>query len=87
MKCKICGFEKHEHIGDDLLCIGNQGTFHAYIENATAEVLYTNENGVGAREGSYPIIRNGRSMSRVENVIERLLRLGYTDISINITAE
>ena len=86
MICRNCGFTRNQHLGSDLLCSGQKGTFNLRIDNMSATFLYRNAQGVGESRDA-KLFQNGRALARVDNIIQALLSEGNTDISININVE
>lgn len=85
MECANCNVSKADHpiIEGVRVCVGSNNVFRQKINNLRAVFLYVNDAGV-AKSDEYEIIKNSRQVNNTDNIILMLLRLGNTDISVNL---
>jgi hypothetical protein len=86
MVCRNCNRVRADHTtkNDIDFCIGVEGTYQPKITNMSAEFLYVNPQGV-AESRDATLMHLGRSLARIDNIVDQLLADGNTNISINIT--
>lgn len=85
MECANCSVTKDQHpiVEGARVCVGSNTLFRQKINNLKAVFLYNNDRGM-AKSDTFEIIVNQRQINNVDNIIIMLLRMGNTDISVNL---
>ena len=85
MECANCNVEKDQHpiVEGARVCVGSNTLFRQKINNLRATFLFNNDRGV-ARSETFDIIVIQRQINNTDNIIIMLLRMGNTDVSVNL---